>query len=94
LLTTAAAVADYEGLPVIGVDEFRRAVTILRGELAMEGLGKPLSPLVRRAPAVVPDALQAVLQAWFSRLDHDVMATIGDDELAELLGDIERVCAS
>lgn len=79
ILTTASAVANYLAQPEVTAAHLLEAVAILRGEKTLEDLGRPLSPLVRRAGpqgAGVEPRARELVRRWF--------AAIGSSPTAEL----------
>ncbi len=85
ILTTSSAIANFLGEPTIRASHLRRAIQILHGELTIEDLGRPVSPLVPRAPDAggVEPGLQQLVQQWFASLGHDVAAELSDAQLRE-----------
>lgn len=94
ILTTAAAVADYLGAGDVTADHMLKGLAILRGELALEDLGRPISPLVRRPPPLhggsVPE-VRVLAQRWYTTLGADVHATLTPTQLAALESELRAL---
>jgi hypothetical protein len=94
ILTTASAVANYLGEAEVTAPHVLAAVEILQGVRAMEDLGRPLSPLVRRSPpgqsAGVEPRVRALVQGWFSTLGSGG-AALDSDEVRRFVAELERL---
>ncbi len=90
ILTTASAVANYVGESDVAPAHIEAAVRLLRGQIRMEDLGRPTSPLVRRgAPPGATEEVRAVVQRWFAELAHDANAQLDENAVARFLADLE-----
>lgn len=92
VLTTASAVANYLGEADVAAVHLRHALAILLEEMTLEDLGRPLSPLVRRAAA--PGATEEVrdlVGRWFEMLDRDPMAELTVEQLDRLRAELQAV---
>jgi hypothetical protein len=92
LLTTASAASHFAGEQVIRLEHLLQAIRLQTGELTMEELGKPVSPLVQRyprglGPAVEPQ-LRELVQRWFLRLGSQATVALSHEEIAALRADI------
>lgn len=94
ILTTASAVANYQGVPDVTAAHVLHAVALLQRTLRMEDLGRPLSPLVRRGPPGSPGgaeaALKALVQRWFAELGS-ADAGLDGESLARFVADLEAL---
>jgi hypothetical protein len=90
ILTTAAAVADYMGVPDVSGDHVLAAINILLEERQLEDMGRPVSPMLRRhgQEKGVEPGVRELVQRWFARLDGDVNAKLDTTLLAEFKQDI------
>ena len=93
ILTTASAVAHFQGDAVVVAGHLRKAVGVLAGQISMDDLGRPRSPLVPRGEASVSDAVRALAQRWFVRLGSDVLAVLTAAQVAELLAELDALDA-
>ena len=93
ILTTSSAVANYLGEPDVTAGHVLSAIAILRGELTMERLGRPVSPLVPRAPGGggADPRVRELAQRWFARLGGDVGAALDDVQLASLVKELNEL---
>lgn len=94
ILTTAAAVANYLGEPTVGASHLLDAIAILRNEKTLDDLGRPVSPLLRRATGSGGDADPAVrdlAQRWFAALGASVDAELDDHQLAALNAELQAL---
>jgi hypothetical protein len=84
ILTTASAVANYLGESDVRAAHLRDAIALLNEETTLDALGRPLSPLVRRAgKRGATGAVRALAQRWFADLG-DANALLGEEQLAQL----------
>lgn len=87
ILTTASAVANYLGAPVVEATHLLSAMRILRDEMTLDDLGRPLSPMVARVtrPGSSVDAgVQELAQRWFKMLGGVATAELDEAQLATL----------
>lgn len=94
ILTTASAVANYLGAPLVSAGHVLDAIAILGEEKTMEDLGRPVSPLlggaIRTASGgggVAPE-VQALVQHWFAALGSDPNAELSEAHIAQLRADL------
>lgn len=93
ILTNAAAIANLLGRDTVTARQLAQAVQLLRNEIAVEDLGRAVSPLARAAiggPQVSPE-LQALVQRWYGELGFAPMATLDGEPLARFLRDAEAL---
>jgi len=83
VLTTSSAVTSFLGAAETTAGHLIAAVAILQGELTVEDLGRPVSPLLRaaRGPQSVEPAVRALVQSWFQRVGGSGEAEIGGEQL-------------
>ena len=98
ILTTASAVANYLGEVDVSAEHVAHSIQILLGEITLEDLGRPLSPLVRRLPpgqagGAEPE-VRALAQRWFAELGGDVTAVLTPEQRDQLRGDIAALRSS
>ena len=95
VLTTGSAVANYLGEGEVAALHLVHAIDILTDQLAIEDLGRPLSPLVRRTPpgmgSTVQLAVQELVQRWYAELGSNHAATMTEAHLARLRTDLEAL---
>ncbi len=94
ILTTASAVAHFLGSQAILAEHLATALAIQRGQMTMDELGKPLSPLVQRyprgaGPGVAP-AVQALVQRWFAELGT-ATAPLSEEQMERLRGELNAL---
>ena len=85
VLTTASAVANFLGEPDVSTAHLHASLRILKGEAAIEDLGRPVSPLVPRpgSPGSTPEA-RAFAQRWYQSLGGDPHATLTEAQIEEM----------
>lgn len=90
ILTTSSAVANYLGQPEVTAGHMLSAIAVLRGEMTMESLGRPVSPLVSRIQGGggAEPRVRELAQRWFARLGGDVGAALDDVQLASFLEEL------
>jgi len=90
ILTTSAAVADYLGEPVVVPAHLLRAIEILRGEISIDALGRPVSRFVPRPEGSggAHTRVREIAQLWFARLGGDFTAVLDETQLAEFVIDL------
>lgn len=93
ILTTASAVAHFQGDAVVVADHIRKAVGVLGGQLGLDDLGRPRSPLVPRGESGVSAPVRALAQRWYARLGSDVLAVLTAEQVAELLAELDTIDA-
>jgi hypothetical protein len=93
ILTTSAAVANYQGHPQVGPGHVLHAVAILRGELRIEDLGRPVSPLVPRGPGAgaAEPAVRDLAMRWFAILGNDVSAVMTAEQLEAFVSEVRAL---
>ncbi|MBE0609887.1 MAG: hypothetical protein IH609_10930 [Dehalococcoidia bacterium] len=93
ILTTSSAVANYLGQPDVTAAHMLSAIAILRGEMTMESLGRPVSPLVPRVRGGggADPRVRELARRWFARLGGDVGAALDDVQLAGLVGELNGI---
>jgi hypothetical protein len=93
ILTTSSAIANFLGEPTIRASHLLRAIQILQGELTIEDLGRPVSPLVPRgrdSGGVEPN-VQDLVQRWFAVLGSDAKAELSESQLAEFVDALRSI---
>ncbi|MGE5597179.1 MAG: hypothetical protein ACM3S1_14240 [Hyphomicrobiales bacterium] len=94
ILTMASSVATFLAAPEVTAAHAIDGIAILRGERRIEDLGRPLSPLLRRAQQPqgggVEPALRELVQRWYVRLGSPD-ATLDDGQLSEFLADLQAI---
>ena len=83
ILTTSSAVANYRGVRNVRALDVLDAVAMLRGEKALDDLGRPLSPMVSRisgAGSGATDGVRELAQRWFAALGEDPTAELDDQQ--------------
>lgn len=96
LLTTAAAVANYLGEPVVSAAHVLSAIRIQLGEIGLDELGRPRSPLGRpphRGDTVEP-RLRALVQLWYERIGGQVTAELDATQLDGFRSALEALAAA
>lgn len=97
ILTTASAVANYLGAVDVSADHVAHSVAILLGELTMQDLGRPLSPLVRRLPpgqaGGADPAIRDLAGRWFTELGGDVTASLTAAQLSQFRDEVQELRA-
>lgn len=91
ILTTAAAVTNFKGVPDVAAQHLLLAIEILQGEKTLDDLGRPVSPLVTRMSGAPPGAtpgVKALAQRWFARQGSDPSYELSGDELEALRGEL------
>lgn len=91
ILTTASAVANYVGAPVVEAAHLLSAIRILLEEQTLDDLGRPLSPMVARVtrPGSTVDAgVQELAQRWFKMLGGDATAELDAAHIATLRAEL------
>ena len=93
ILTTSSAVANYLGQPDVTAGHMLSAIAILRGEMTMESLGRPVSPLVPRVPGGggADPRVRELAQRWFAKLGGEVGAALDDVQLASLVEELDGI---
>jgi hypothetical protein len=92
ILTTASAVANYLGQPTVSAAHLLDAIAILRGATSLDDLGRPVSPLLRRATEPgggVDPAIRELAQRWFAALGASVAAELDVAQLSALVAELE-----
>ena len=90
VLTTSTAVATYLGEPRVEASHVVAAARILQGDLALEDLGRPRSPLLVRATGAgseVAPEVRDLAQRWFARFEQDPLREFSQDELHEFVAE-------
>ncbi len=93
ILTTSAAVANYQGYAEVGPVHLLHAVAILQGEERMEDLGRPVSPLVPRSPGgggAMP-AVRELAGRWFALLGSDVSAVMTPEQIEAFVSEVRAL---
>ena len=91
ILTTAAAVANYLGVPDVTAAHMLDAIAIQLGEKSMESLGRGVSPLMPKFASTQGGAepgVRALAQRWWALLGSDVTATLSGEQLELLRSDL------
>jgi hypothetical protein len=91
ILTTAAAVANFKGVPDVSAEHLLLAIEVLQGEKTLDDLGRPVSPLVTRMTGPGSGAtpgVKALAQRWFARQGSDPTYELSEDELETLRGEL------
>lgn len=93
ILTTAAAVADYMGVPDVAPGHVLTALEILTEDRKLEEMGRPVSPMLRRhgEEKGVEPALREVIQTWFARLSGDVNAVVSGELLIKFRNEVQSL---
>ena len=95
ILTTASAVANYVGVADVTPAHVRDAIAILRGEKTLDDLGRPLSPLVRRAPPGTAGGADArvrdLARRWYASLGDDPAAELSTAQLEALIAELDAL---
>lgn len=94
VLTTGTSVATYLGDPRVDAAHLISAVRMLQGELALDDLGRPRSPLSVRATGAgseVAPEVRDLAQRWFARFDQDPLREFSEDELAEFVAELKTL---
>ena len=97
ILTTASAVANFLGAVDVAPAHLLQAVGVLRGELALEDLGRPMSPLVARVARASSGATPEVrefAQRWFQTLGGDVSAEFSAEQFDAFLVELRALIDS
>lgn len=98
ILTTASAAANYLGGANVAAEHLLYGIAILNREMAIEDLGRAVSPLVRRTPpgmgATVAPAVRQLAQRWFAMLGSNANARITPAQLAELVEELQQLRSS
>ena len=70
VLTMATSITNFLGEGLVEPKHAVLALDVLEGARSLESLGRPLSPLVRRAPGgpAVDDRLKLLVQQWWNDL--------------------------
>ena len=86
VLTTASAIASYVGAAEVNSGHLLNATALLLGEFRMEDLGRPVSPLVRRAPpgagVGATGAAREFARRWLEVLGGDATTVLSTAEVA------------
>lgn len=93
ILTTSAAVANYQGQTDVDPRHVLHAIAILQGAERIEDLGRPVSPLVPRGPGAggaVP-AVRDLAMRWFARLGSDVSAVMTAEQLDAFIAELRAI---
>jgi len=97
ILTTASAVANYLGVADVTPAHVRDAIAILREEKTLDDLGRPLSPLVRRAPPGTAGGADArvreLAQRWYAALANDPAAELTVAQVEALTAELDALAA-
>lgn len=89
VLTTAAAVANYLAAPNVAPAHLDGALEVLLGDISIDDIGRPLSPLVRRPdPGAALPPVRDLAQRWLARLGGDPSRELTDSELQALRMDV------
>ncbi len=84
ILTTSSAIANYLGVPVVDASHLLKAIEVLEGNVTLDDLGRPLSPmlsrLTRAGNGVAPE-VQQLAQRWFAELGGDPLAEFDEESL-------------
>lgn len=91
ILTTAAAVANFKGVPDVAAEHLLLAIEVLQGTKTLDDLGRPVSPLVSRmsgAGSSATPGVKALAQRWFARQGSDPTYELTEDELETLRGEL------
>lgn len=93
ILTTASAAANYEASPSVEARHMVSAVRILRGELSVEDLGRPISPLIasRMARGGVASLVQELVRRWYAALGDDPSAELDPQSVDRLLAELAEI---
>ena len=93
VLTTASAAANYRGEPVVEARHLTDAVHILQGEMTVEDLGRPMSPLVasRLPRGGASPEVQELVQRWYAELGDDPSAVLDEVAVGRLLGELAEI---
>jgi hypothetical protein len=92
VLTTATAIANYLGASDVTARHLLDALAIVRGEIGMEALGRPVSPLVSRGQrgGTEPRARELV-QRWWAELGADLGATLEEAQQERLRRELAAI---
>jgi hypothetical protein len=96
ILTTASAVANYLGSPVVIAEHMLAAIAILEGSSTLEDLGRPVSPLIQRGSVhgdVDPD-VRDLVQRWFASLEGDANARLDAASLDTFRSELRALAAA
>ncbi len=91
ILTTAAAIANYLGVPDVTATHMLDATAIQLGEKTMESLGRGVSPLMPKLASTQGGAepeVRALAQRWYVSLGSDVTATLSGEQIAMLRAEL------
>lgn len=91
ILTTAAAVANFKGVPDVAAEHLLLAIEVLQGEKTLDDLGRPVSPLVTRISGAglgATPGVKALAQRWFARQGNNPTYELTHDELETLHGEL------
>ena len=93
ILTTAAAVADYMGVPDVSAAHLLTALEILVEDRKLEDMGRPVSPMLRRPGQEkgVEPPVRELVQLWFARLEGDANHVLRGDELSAFRQDMRSL---
>lgn len=93
ILTTSAAVANYQGCADVGPEQVLHAVAILQGAESIEDLGRPVSPLVPRGPGSggAAPAVRDLATRWFALLGSDVNAVMTPEQLEAFVAELRAL---
>lgn len=98
ILTTASAVANYLGVADVTPEHVRAAIALLRDEKTLDDLGRPLSPLVRRAPAGMAGGadkrVRELAQRWYAELGAGPEAEVTDEALSRLIAELDELAGT
>lgn len=92
ILTTASAVANFHGEQDVQPAHVLSAIRILRNEIALEDLGRPVSPLIPRrgTPGSTPE-VRAFAQHWMELLENDVHRELTSEQLEAIVAELQNL---
>lgn len=96
VLTTASAVANFQGVRDVRAEHIQAAIEIILGERTLDDLGRPVSPLVSRvttAGAGATTGVRELAQRWFERQGGDIAYELASDELQALRDEVAALVA-
>ncbi len=90
VLTTASAVANFLGEPDVQAQHVASAIRILREELTLDDLGRPVSPLIpRRGHGGSSPEVRAFAQRWYGQVGNDPHTELTHGQLEQMLSELD-----
>lgn len=95
ILTTAAAVADYMGVPDVAASHVLTALEVLLEDRKLEDMGRPVSPMLRRhgQGKGVEAPLKDLVQRWFAQVGGDPNAVLSGDVLDAFKAEVRSLAS-